>query len=134
MAAQIKVRHVLRSNTAAGWGANDRVLGRGEPGFLLDAAGAAISWRIGDGASKWSELPDHALGAGGGGGPGADYFEHTQGSASALWTVNHNLGREPSVSVKTVGGVEIVPSVTHQSVNQTQIAFSAATAGRAYFV
>ncbi len=60
-------------------------------------------------------------------------FEHVQMSASLSWTVNHNLGRFPSVTVMTVGGLEMEPDVLHVSNNQTQINFVTPVAGRAIF-
>ncbi|HET6497704.1 MAG TPA: DUF2793 domain-containing protein, partial [Coriobacteriia bacterium] len=61
-------------------------------------------------------------------------FVHTQGSASATWTVNHNLGFRPSVEVFSVGGAEIDAAVLHTSVNQTVISFNTATAGSARLI
>ena len=58
-------------------------------------------------------------------------YTHTQSSASLTWTINHNLGFNPSVEILSVGGVEIEAQVTHTSVNQTIINFVIATAGTA---
>lgn len=58
--------------------------------------------------------------------------EHTQSSAAALWTVNHNLGLWPSaVTVLSPGGVEVNAEVVHVTVNQLTIHFAAAYAGTA---
>lgn len=54
---------------------------------------------------------------------------HTQGSALATWTVNHNLGRRPVVAVHSVGGVEVEAAVLHLSANQLQVMFAAPYAG-----
>ena len=65
------------------------------------------------------------------GSPGTSY-EHTQASASALWTVAHNLGFRPAVSILTTGGVEILGGeILHLSVNTLQITFDEAFAGSA---
>lgn len=51
-------------------------------------------------------------------------------SAAASWTVNHNLGYEPNMSVLSVGGSELVAEIVHTSINQCIVYFAAATAGR----
>lgn len=57
-------------------------------------------------------------------------FVHTQSSASALWTVNHNLGDRPAaVAVLTAGGVEMDADVRHVSVNQLTVGFASAITG-----
>lgn len=56
-------------------------------------------------------------------------FDYTQGAASDLWTVAHNLGFRPSVSTFTVGGVEMVGSVQHLSADVLQIGFNTPVAG-----
>jgi hypothetical protein len=60
-------------------------------------------------------------------------YEHVQSSASSTWTVNHNLGFRPNVSVKTVGGVEVFVEVLHASINQVIIYFDTPIAGIANF-
>ncbi len=60
-----------------------------------------------------------------------DGFTHTQGSPSATWTINHNLGRKPIVTLLTTGGVAFEGQITHVSVNQCVVNLAAATAGTA---
>lgn len=60
-------------------------------------------------------------------------FVHTQSSASATWTVNHNLGFLPQVTVLSPGGIEVEATVTHVSANQAVITFNTAQAGQAIF-
>ena len=60
-------------------------------------------------------------------------YVHTQASASATWTVNHNLGFVPACEVYSSGGAEVDAEVVHTSVNQTIIYFVAAFAGSARF-
>lgn len=60
------------------------------------------------------------------------FHNHSQAVASALWTVNHNLGRIPvAVRIKTLGGVEIEADVIDVSANQLTIAFKQSQAGSA---
>ncbi len=49
--------------------------------------------------------------------------------ASATWTVNHNLGRRPSVSLVTPGGAEFDAEVVHVSENQLVVYLAAPAAG-----
>lgn len=56
-------------------------------------------------------------------------YEHSQASASDTWTVNHNLGFRPAVSLLTVGGKEMLAEVIHTSTNQFFAYFDAPTSG-----
>lgn len=58
-------------------------------------------------------------------------FTFTQASAASVWTVNHNLGFNPTVHVYSVGGVEVEAQITHTSLNQTVINFATPYAGYA---
>ena len=66
-------------------------------------------------------------------GAGSYYYRHDQVGALATWTVNHNLGSNPNVSVYSTGGLEILAEILHVSINQTQIIFDSAKAGYAIF-
>ena len=60
-------------------------------------------------------------------------YKHTQGSASATWTIIHNLGYEPGgVSVVDSAGTIVVGTVTYSSADQIVVSFSSAFAGKAY--
>lgn len=65
-------------------------------------------------------------------GTGDSNYVHPQSSPSALWTVNHGLGKFPSVSVVDSANDEVEGSVRHISVNQLTITFSAPFSGRAF--
>lgn len=56
-------------------------------------------------------------------------FTMVQASGSATWTVNHNLGFRPDVSVLTPGGSEMIAEVVHISINQLRVYFSAPKTG-----
>jgi hypothetical protein len=56
-------------------------------------------------------------------------FVFTQGSPTAEWVVNHNLGFKPAVMVFDAGGSEVEAEVLHTSVNQARIYFSVPLAG-----
>lgn len=61
-------------------------------------------------------------------------YLHTQASESATWTIAHNLGFRPAVAPVSVGGVEMIGSITHLSDNTLQIDFLTPVAGSARLV
>lgn len=73
-----------------------------------------------------------ALDAGGGGGGSDKNFVFNQASAANPWSVPHNLGKFPAVSVVDSGGNEIVPDVHYVDANNVTLTFAAATSGKAY--
>lgn len=58
-------------------------------------------------------------------------FDFTQGSAASTWTIAHNLGKHPNISIYTVGGVEVEAAIIHLSSNVAQILFDAPFSGYA---
>ena len=62
-------------------------------------------------------------------GDGASTFEHIQAAADSTWTVNHNLGFRPSVTVLSTGGLEMLAEVLHTSLNQALVYFDTPMAG-----
>ena len=59
-------------------------------------------------------------------------FEFAQASAATTWTVNHNLGKFPSVTIKLSDGTVGQAVITHTNKNTLTISFSADTSGIAY--
>ena len=57
---------------------------------------------------------------------------HTQGVASATWTVTHNLNKFPSVTIVDSNEEQIFGVVDYQSANTIVLTFSAAISGKAY--
>jgi len=77
--------------------------------------------------------PPGPIGPPGAGGP--FIYEHTQGSASTTWTINHNLNETPlTVQTFNAGGIQIFGAVQHTSVNQTVVSFNSAQSGSARIV
>lgn len=72
----------------------------------------------------WTEV-----GIGGTGGAAPASYEQAF-TSSATWIVNHNLGREPFLSVLTSGGVELLADIQHTSINQSIVYFASPQAGR----
>ena len=64
-------------------------------------------------------------------GTGTAAYTHVQTVASALWTINHNLGTRPAVSILDTGGHEVEADVAHNNVNQLVIRFAIPMAGLA---
>ena len=59
-------------------------------------------------------------------------YNHTQSVSSATWTITHNLGFRPAVSVVDSGGNHVIGDVNYVSVNALTISFSAPFGGSAY--
>ena len=58
---------------------------------------------------------------------------HTQSSASATWTITHNLDKQPAVSVVDSTDNVIICEVEYTSLNQVELRFSTPYSGKAYF-
>jgi hypothetical protein len=105
-------------------------LGLKKPSFginVLDGNGAeALNMDIID-----AEIAALKNGRGGGGGSDA-YFAYAQNVASSEWTVRHDLGKYPSVSIVDSSGHEVFGDVSHIDANQLTVIFSAPFAGYAY--
>lgn len=59
-------------------------------------------------------------------------YVHTQSSASSLWSVAHNLGKFPSVTVIDSGNNVVFGDVVYVDLNNITISFSAGFGGKAY--
>lgn len=75
--------------------------------------------------------PQGPAGPPGPAGPASAFYEHEQSSASANWTINHNLGFRPTVSAIDTGSQQIEGAVVHTSINQLVLSFATPIAGRA---
>lgn len=58
-------------------------------------------------------------------------YQHVQSIANASWSITHNLGRFPTVTVKS-GGDIVVPSITYTDEFSLTLDFINQTAGSAY--
>lgn len=59
-------------------------------------------------------------------------YQHTQSAAASTWTIEHNLGFMPSVTVVDSGGNLVEANVTYTSTALLSVAFSSAISGIAY--
>lgn len=73
-----------------------------------------------------------AGGPGGGSGTGDLNYKHPQLIPLAVWTITHNLGKQPSVTVVDSSGAVCEGQIDYPSINQVVITFSAAFSGTAY--
>lgn len=58
-------------------------------------------------------------------------YTHNQGTPAATWTIAHNLGFYPSVSLYSAGGVTMFGTVVNLSLNVLQVSFEVPVAGTA---
>ena len=66
-------------------------------------------------------------------GGGADKaYTHEQNSGATTWSVAHNLGKHPSVTIVDVNNVQGYGIVTHTNANELTITFPGSTTGKAY--
>lgn len=122
MAIQIQ----LRNDTAENWTLANPTLAKGEVGVEIDTN----KMKIGTGTLVWEDLPY----------TGVDAeeliplisYEHAQGSASAEWVVEHNLGFYPSVTVFLSSGDTVEGLINHNNTNSLTLTFSVAISGTAY--
>ena len=59
-------------------------------------------------------------------------FTFTQAAPALVWTVNHNLGKNPSVSIVDDADQEVFAQVDYINNNSLTITFAAAQSGKAY--
>ena len=59
-------------------------------------------------------------------------YTHNQASPSSSWTITHNLGRRPSVTIVDSAGNVQIGEVLYNSDNQITVTFAAAFGGYAY--
>jgi len=57
---------------------------------------------------------------------------HDQGTPASVWTITHNLGKYPSVTIVDSSNSEVVGEVEFISNNQVRVSFSGSFSGKAY--
>jgi len=68
------------------------------------------------------------------GNPAAIFYTHTQENPSATWTINHNLGGNPTAVVKDSAGTQYEGTFSYPSTNTMVITFTAAFSGVAFVI
>jgi len=59
-------------------------------------------------------------------------YIHYQDVASNRWTITHNMGKFPSVTVVSSAGEQVMADVNYKSSNVVEVSFMGAFAGIAY--
>lgn len=132
-----------RRDTAANWTSVNPILASGEIGVETDTN----KFKLGDGTSTWAQL-DYQTGTQGPAGPtgpqgpqgpqgepgtgGTASFKYRPDDAQYVYTINHNLGFNPNVSVIDSSSTEYFGEVTHINVDTLTITFTKAVYATAY--
>lgn len=61
-----------------------------------------------------------------------EHYTHDQMVSSNVWLVNHNLSKNPAVSIVDTGGNEVEGDVLYVNSNSLTLTFSAPFSGKAY--
>lgn len=59
-------------------------------------------------------------------------YHHTQGTSLATWTIVHNLGWYPNVTVQDSGGSIVEGEISYTSTMSLTVTFTGAFSGNAY--
>ena len=60
------------------------------------------------------------------------HYVHMQSIANATWTINHNMGKKPSVTVVDSGETTVYGEVNYTNLNSLTVTFKGAFSGKAY--
>lgn len=61
------------------------------------------------------------------------HHTHKQAQAAKVWTVTHNLGKRPAVTVVDSAGTAVIGEIDYLDDNTVRLTFCAAFSGTAYF-
>lgn len=64
----------------------------------------------------------------------ASPYVHIQSTLAATWTINHNMGRSPSISVVRSDGTRVTGTIVDNGLNVCSIVFAIAISGTAYCI
>lgn len=88
---------------------------------LVNEIGRLFVLRGGINNSNWVEFTSRS-----------ESYVHYHNVSSDIWTINHNLGKYPSVTVIDSAGTMVVGEVTYIDENNLKISFSSQFSGTAY--
>jgi hypothetical protein len=63
---------------------------------------------------------------------GGSSYTHKQSTANTQWTVNHNLGKKPSIHIVDESNTEVIGEITYIDDTQVVLSFNIAIKGEAY--
>lgn len=78
-----------------------------------------------DGAAKWPQFPFFTISV-------SRRYVHAQTVPSDTWTINHDLGGEPSISVVDSAKTMVIGEVRYISTTQIEVQFTSPFSGFAY--
>lgn len=87
---------------------------------------------ITDTAGNTAVVTPGASGLNTSGGSGDKSYTHTQSLAATTWTVNHNLGKFPSITIVDSAGTHVLGTIVQISLNTVTVSFSVAFSGKVY--
>lgn len=116
-----------RAGTAAEFTAENPVLAKNEIGIEVDTG----KQKMGDGKKRWNTLA-YMPTPGGGGGGGGGYYAHYQGTAAKDWTINHNLGYHPNITIVDSTKHVVIASIEHIDTNTATVHCALLMSGYAY--
>lgn len=61
-----------------------------------------------------------------------EHYTHNQNTSASVWVINHNLNKNPAVSIVDTGGNEVEGDVLYVNLNSLTLTFSAPFSGKAY--
>lgn len=65
--------------------------------------------------------------------PGGSFnYTHTQGVPASTWTIEHNLGDFPNVTIVDSANTQVEGDVTYIDADTVQVEFQSAFSGKAY--
>ena len=64
----------------------------------------------------------------------ASPYVHSQTTLSTIWTINHGLGRSPSISITRSDGTRVIGTVVDNGLNVCSVVFAIAISGTAYCI
>lgn len=109
-----------------------------DPLLVLQVApsGAALSVEVAQAGVLVAPAEQGPVGPQGVPGPpgpaGGVSFHYVQAQPSAAWTIAHNLGRYPSVTIVDTAGDQVSADVTYVDANTVTVSFGFPTTGAAY--
>lgn len=59
-------------------------------------------------------------------------YVHDQGIAASVWTITHNLGRSPSITIVDSGNTVVYGEKTYVNENIVIVTFNGSFSGKAY--
>jgi hypothetical protein len=95
------------------------------------ADGAPVVTQVAEAVHATLQITGGVPGPAGAAGAGFNYV-HTQGVAADIWTINHNLGGYPNVTLVDNAGAEFEGEVEYPSPNTIVVTLAYSISGKAY--